>query len=544
MTDTSKKGFSQIFKVIQNLQVPEDAGKGTNVGVVIRTMAFIGELSLTYGIAYTVLPHLGALHNSFLTCSDIVWPWIIDRIPFGHSYFIEEFYGQGGFEFFFIYLLQNIFFNFLLSVSFPLFMCGVETVGGFKKAHLVTLVRSLIGFAMLPFVIFDTKLLFGKMSLKEKVLNSPLVYTSFTMRIFGPLLVVPSLILFGVTSPVLTQFDHLTGLIISSEKKEVTKIRQGVLEARKRFSDPLSFSSSLFQIQGVWPQKIVTMPYFQGVNTKGIKVYNREKEYREFTWYVLSDVPFKWILSHLSYGNPLLRISHPFLYEYLTQRGNNLFDNDMAKYVFHLISASLELSSEDLINGIFKLGPFLAGPLVVKNKLLHYLNLPTGAALSGRHRQFLGKSVLDISSLNRRVILTKELPKPLVYIFETNDLRGRRFMGKVEKNILRQMRIRPLNGKVFFKKGLFNTFSVLDYIQYLEKLQHSKKDIEFGNEGLIYYYHQLKRVVQKRQELIPAFNSSIRQISRAILVRKLKPRLIFKKLRAKLNTLKFAEGHN
>ncbi|MCF8060090.1 MAG: hypothetical protein K9K67_12385 [Bacteriovoracaceae bacterium] len=358
----------------------KNASKKTNLARPwIRFLAFTGDLGLAHLLSFFLL--------SFPTIAFFEDRLIESIKPIALALgFSPELVGFLIFWHLMTMILRFIH-TFIFGVSFFEHLAGLTSTGPWWWQRLGGGARVMIDSVMGPFLVFDLPLLFNKVTLKEDLIGSKLVYRGrkkdWRLYFFLPLT-----ILFSFSGPLFKDLTLIDGLIVSFENIE----KEG-LKAGDDFSKFTSYGSEKFKLKtfsSLDNGRFSLFPDFEFVKVKKKKrlspyllIYDHANkttgELKVGLKIYLLD-----LLKRGERGNPFFRKSFPALHQaihseragfaekpFSTFNENRSLMNPMIKDdIKNLIKASFELGMGNIVGHILTYGPFLRGFIEVRNALI------------------------------------------------------------------------------------------------------------------------------------------------------------------------------
>ena len=277
--------------------------------------------------------------------------------------------------------------TFIFGVSFCENLAGLRSTGPWWWQRLGGCGRVMIDSLLGPFLIFDAPLLLNKISIKEELSGSTLIYKrkakNWRLYFFLPLI-----ILFSFSGPLFKNLTLIDGLIVSFES-----INKENLESGDNFSKFTSYASEKFKLKtfsSLENGRFSLFPDFEFVKVKKRKrlspyllIYDHaNKTTGELK--VGLKIGLLDLLKRGERGNPLFKRSFPALHEaihakrekYIEKSFSEIGDNRLLlnpmirEDIRKLIRASFELGMGNIVGHIVTYGPFLRGFIEVRNALI------------------------------------------------------------------------------------------------------------------------------------------------------------------------------
>lgn len=158
------------------------------VGPFARFFNLIANITIVITLYNVIdISFIEVYFNKVTTLLENNLPQVYNKIPSGIDLNVI-------FKIITLFILLELVSSLLFSVSLPLFLTGATSNGNFLTKRLKAVLRTLIGFATLPLLIFDLPLLMKKRTIKETLTLSGIEYR-FSAAKFLSLLILPLVIL-------------------------------------------------------------------------------------------------------------------------------------------------------------------------------------------------------------------------------------------------------------------------------------------------------------------------------------------------------------
>lgn len=175
-------------------------------------------------------------------------PTEVASLPYASEAFVflkESVLKEKVFHVVFFFLVYELFFQFVLGLSFGQFMIGIKNNGRGLVTRILSPLRVMLGWLLLPFLIFDFPILLKKRSFKELITGARITVRKKRITFLLSLFVVPAMVLAAVNYQILIDLNGSLMDSFSLNRGKAPKI------ASKFNEDKFSYRSQAFAIQGM-----------------------------------------------------------------------------------------------------------------------------------------------------------------------------------------------------------------------------------------------------------------------------------------------------
>lgn len=320
------------------------------------------------------------------------------------------------FNFLTFYLLFESFFLLFTGLPFGKLICGVKTVRedlGIVLNRLTGLIRDILGILTFPLIIADLPALLNRRTLKEVISGNYFTLRNNYLQFISPILFLP---LVAAGFLFLPFFQEISPLDQSSSSSSSSSPRTLSLTQPLLFTKPtrglsnvqkLPFSSEqrkellYSRIFNLFFNESLLKDYVVIPHASALDFYNTKTK-KILTFKTRPVFSIHKLLVENEGENPLFSHFFPELYQAINEKNTRLINKQRRpdqirssgqdKELQTYLQTTFNLSLENFIDSIVKLGPLLSGPLHVKKELLNQL----------RHKK---GNLLEVITLNNRPYL-------------------------------------------------------------------------------------------------------------------------------------------
>lgn len=401
-TKNKKSFFARLFKKnskpkLKNKKRFFSKNYSTPVGIAPRFYSLLLDGALIYALKYFAVPffELGDIIAQYINkLIPILDSWQIKgvailneeiqknkipiEVPKNLSVFIKDEFLRVDFISIFLYFAAvQLVFHILTGSSLGLYLMGAKSSDGLIKSRIKAVIKCLIGFVTLPFLIFDFPLLFGKRSFKEFITFSDVEIKGKIQKLFSAFVLIPIIILACFASPVFFSMEDLDGFLIN--KTFITHKPLGEDEIAT-FSVRLPPTSMFFKghlfnnlkkteqkdappfVLIDYSPKGVSLNIFDQTNSKSLQIN------------ITNELKIRPLIQYLDDGDPLFSVINSKSSN-LTENEVTLSDIESQAEILELIEDSFKLSAENFPEHLIKYGPFINGTLKFRRKIFELLEM-------------------------------------------------------------------------------------------------------------------------------------------------------------------------
>lgn len=380
----------------------------------------------------------------------------------------------------------------VFGVSLGQALIGITGSGNFFLKRILGVLRELLGLILAPFLIFDISTLISNRSLKEVITFTHIETKSNTKTILLCLLWIPGIIVFFLLSPILLEETPLYPIPVN-QKTIVFKPIELAEVSNIQYSKQLELNFNL-------TEDYIAMPYFQLKRTTEGKslvpwfnIINM-KTNSNFTISKTLSFDLKKLLASAIKDNYLSSWKYDKIHAYVNDIANSnknftnsTFSNpDLYKQIQNLVTASLNLNFESIIDHIKVNGPFLGGYLSFRKNLLNLVELNEASTVEVKQ---IGDSPFLVVK-NKKNIYAIQLNRSKSNIYKI----GR--SGKDSYSI-------DLKNSVWKLDSNYSEPEVLNFISFSDTLlSDNEKSVEFFQKSYELFFEYGKKVMISDNNLL------------------------------------------
>ncbi|MBL7666125.1 MAG: FHA domain-containing protein [Bacteriovoracaceae bacterium] len=368
--------------VLEEVEPPEQVKRVGGVWAIFRMLSVIID-ALTALIVHTLLnPYVD--YKNFLKQTEIainlkllplieqseVFEDIITELTPYYRYLI-------------LYVIIRLATGFLLGVTWGQYLIGMRNFSSFWWGRIASIIQTLLGLVLGPFIVFDLPSLFMKRTFKEWVTYSVVELQTKYHALVGVVVFLPLIIFLTLASPLFQGFEVIKKVpFITKEIPVLTEVK--VLGENK--SDFFKFSSKIHEdleilsffelVQGKDSKKII--PYLQIID---------KQDSSKISFNLFKNFSFNKLLIIDNEMNPFFRKSYPITNEFIHDIGriNKNFTNKrwtestklrLNEEIENVFKKSFSLDMSTLGHFIQENGPFIKGYVEFREAVLYMLDYP------------------------------------------------------------------------------------------------------------------------------------------------------------------------
>ncbi|MBT6324659.1 MAG: hypothetical protein HOJ35_01720 [Bdellovibrionales bacterium] len=284
---------------------------------------------------------------------------------------------------FIILFFVNLFFIRLIS-AFILKVTIGEALMGFtsKSSRPISIIRILIGDALLFFFIGKIFILFKHRSLEEYIVNQEIVLTRITLGVITTFFILPFTLLFAIFSPMVTSIDFNNKIKVKVDNNQSDTKGIGDYTSYNIYSsDYFRFSN----ISNLDNDRFILLPHFN--LNKDVSKLHIDPELIILDKKTLSIGVFKkgmhfnliqllsnGVRSNFSSGKIFPNIERFMVDNKVIISKGTRINKAIINEAKLLMQDSLSFTLSNFLNYIFKSGPFISGTIDLRNQLLILFN--------------------------------------------------------------------------------------------------------------------------------------------------------------------------
>lgn len=461
---------------------------GEGPSIYVRLFCFIVKLSLTFFLAYTLVPLLlkdGLISFSFVDIGKIIFNSLNLGAIFksGHILFVQSLIGL-----YVCYHFIELFFSILLGRDLASSSLSVDTKDSFWRKRTKAFWRVVLGFGAAPLVFLDIPYS-RKQTLKEKITGTYFLFdTHQRSKYVFPLLAVVAVILFFSPVFLCCFTPHSTFAsknVFSTKDAGVSLIDRGRSVSSSLSHHRMTVYSKRLALDAVLdiPDTIIILPTTQA----GVIILDTRREPFVGELYLSKRFGISQLFDSTILDLPFLEAKYPNLNNYLVNHSAVTIDQKRFGHeAFHFISNALDYDNRQFSPRIFPRylidhGPFTASYLKLRDRFVGLLGVKPSTKIE--FREYPDEHLLVIQSESR---LEQFVPLRFgdfffLYEYKASHL-GASDISKIVEKIVRG---NFSSQNTMIKSHVFTAFDAVDYLSVLESGQYNTSE---DNKALLDYF--------------------------------------------------------
>jgi len=288
-----------------------------------------------------------------------------------------------------VFVVMRLFFTIIFGVSVSQYLLSINPAGNGIWARIGGVIRELIGFVTVPFIIFDVPAVVSRKTFKEFITFTQIQLRSKWVAVLSTLIFLPLFVGFNLVAPLFEGFEPPESIAVSEKidrRVKVQKTGDG-LQANSNLS--VTESSKLLRLELSYdPEKILIAPElkFKGIGenlsfTTPVKFYLKDLK-RSVSFELLKSFSFQKIVASGMKGNFFLYEKFPELNEFVYSQEMNIGNKGsmdpkdheaFGKEFINFTKLSLGLSLDNFLEVMQNETPLIKGLLDFRASLLNLL---------------------------------------------------------------------------------------------------------------------------------------------------------------------------
>lgn len=356
-------------------------------GFFTRLFSFLSLLAISYTVVDQIFPifEVGTFIDKYL----LEFKALVSDVPYSKYVTLKILHIVVA------YFAIDLITTFLFGVNIAYLLLGVRNDSGAIAKRLKGVLRSIIGLATTPFIIFDLPCIVKKRSLKEFITSSRLHTPSKFLQTIGFLFVFPIFVLSPLYAPLLPHYESFSARNILQQKRVKFSKKEKLIE--KEWSN----SNISLNFKGSVPSNQLLFPSIKLKKTKADARLKFNSLKKLDSWSSLSMLEEVDLLNYIKEGsdfNPMFSIHYPDLIKSLSKesKSSNLSKLDLIQ-LEQLLKKSMNLDPLKLHETFLSHGPFLQDLLLINKNLKKSLDISSSEPIS----IYRDENKLIVSKVNR-----------------------------------------------------------------------------------------------------------------------------------------------